>query len=189
MGTEVLRPHDLLAERFHGPPPTFYRRRNFPAPAENLRHQTNGNISSNRKTSPRPEKKKQFEAKRPQQQHRRKEEVSPPKIGKVTLLRRGESLDSLTNQKPKAAAVSPNRRQKPVDDLAVIGTGRIGPESPQMLPRQIRTGGGPVDMYAGAAAFSMSPSPRALPLPSFFSNKQVDDPASRDLRRLLRLEI
>lgn len=47
------------------------------------------------------------------------------------------------------------------------------------------------DKYAGSA-FSVSPSPSALPLPSFLTKKQfsatVDDSATRDLRRLLRLD-
>ncbi|KAH7833046.1 hypothetical protein Vadar_002651 [Vaccinium darrowii] len=46
------------------------------------------------------------------------------------------------------------------------------------------------DVYAGSAvAVSMSPSPRALPLPSLFSKKKaVDDSATRDLWRHLRLD-
>ncbi|KAL3012083.1 hypothetical protein AAZX31_07G235300 [Glycine max] len=47
------------------------------------------------------------------------------------------------------------------------------------------------EVYAGSA-FAVSPSPEALPLPSFSTKKQdsvaVDDSATRDLRRLLRLE-
>ncbi|KAI3522358.1 hypothetical protein L1887_00077 [Cichorium endivia] len=51
------------------------------------------------------------------------------------------------------------------------------------------------DSYAGSACF-LSPSPRCLPLPSFFSTKQgsittdhnCDDTATKDLRRLLRIE-
>ncbi|GMP53455.1 hypothetical protein CsSME_00018905 [Camellia sinensis var. sinensis] len=47
--------------------------------------------------------------------------------------------------------------------------------------------------YAGSA-FSVSPSPRSVPLPSFFSKKQLSkvaidgDSATRDLRRLLQLD-
>ncbi|CAI8610559.1 unnamed protein product [Vicia faba] len=47
------------------------------------------------------------------------------------------------------------------------------------------------DKYAGSA-FTVSPSPSALPLPSFLMKRQfsatVDDSATRDLRRLLRLD-
>ncbi|KAL5984003.1 hypothetical protein ACLOJK_018105 [Asimina triloba] len=45
--------------------------------------------------------------------------------------------------------------------------------------------------YAGSG-FSQSPSPRALPMPSFSKMKEgfdgYDDLAARDLRRLLRIE-
>ncbi|KAL2339103.1 hypothetical protein Fmac_013549 [Flemingia macrophylla] len=47
------------------------------------------------------------------------------------------------------------------------------------------------EVYAGSA-FAVSPSPSALPIPSFSTKKQAspafDDSATRDLRRLLRLE-
>lgn len=52
-------------------------------------------------------------------------------------------------------------------------------------PKQVRFG--LQDTYAGSA-FSMSPSPSSLPLPSFCV-KAVDElAATRDLRRLLRLD-
>ncbi|OIW00044.1 hypothetical protein TanjilG_26381 [Lupinus angustifolius] len=48
------------------------------------------------------------------------------------------------------------------------------------------------DVYAGSTFSVVAPSPSALPLPSFPTMKKsssaVDDSASRDLRRLLRLE-
>ncbi|PNX63486.1 hypothetical protein L195_g061653, partial [Trifolium pratense] len=45
------------------------------------------------------------------------------------------------------------------------------------------------DKYAGSA-FSVSPSPSELPLPSFLTKKSLptfDDSATQDLRRLLRI--
>lgn len=42
-------------------------------------------------------------------------------------------------------------------------------------------------LYAGSA-FNVSPEPRSLPLPSFSRRKDTEDCATRDLRRLLRLE-
>lgn len=46
------------------------------------------------------------------------------------------------------------------------------------------------DVYAGSA-FSQSPSPSSLPLPTFSRKREglavVDDTATRDLRRLLRI--
>ncbi|KAL6571550.1 hypothetical protein OROHE_003193 [Orobanche hederae] len=64
--------------------------------------------------------------------------------------------------------------RKPVGDL--------------LVPKKIRPAAGtPTDVYAGSA-FSMSPSPRSVPLPSFFNRKDSNDGATIDLRRLLRLE-
>ncbi|TVU04256.1 hypothetical protein EJB05_50174, partial [Eragrostis curvula] len=62
-------------------------------------------------------------------------------------------------------------------------------------PRQVRTKASSAvaaaDAYAGPAFGSMSPSPRALPLPRFSSRAAsdagVDDSATRELRRLLGL--
>lgn len=79
----------------------------------------------------------------------------------VTILRRGESLDG---------------RSK----VSQMSTGRIW----------MNMG----DVYAGSAFLSTSPPPpSSLPLPSFTAKKSfeevvVDDSASRDLRRLLRLD-
>ncbi|KAI4373979.1 hypothetical protein MLD38_012033 [Melastoma candidum] len=42
-------------------------------------------------------------------------------------------------------------------------------------------------LYAGSA-FNVSPEPSTLPLPSFSRKKDTEDCATRDLRRLLRLE-
>jgi hypothetical protein len=90
--------------------------------------------------------------------------------GRVTILRRGQSLDSLegnlrngdfNNKSPKLSS------KKAVANTMVAGA----------------------DVYAGSAIF-VSPSPSSLPLPSFFSNKksESDVSATRDLRRLLGLE-
>ncbi|KAL6548439.1 hypothetical protein OROGR_008860 [Orobanche gracilis] len=226
MGTEVLPPQDLLADRFRVPPASFHRRRNF---------QGNGNLThlivnrrpsyntAHKKTSPRPDKKRSNAAAESggtkKSIHggasvpRRKDDCLV--MGQVTLLRRGESLDSFTTSKVKGRKSSPNPRspnQIPVDDMAVLGTNRIGPDSPEMFLKQIRLSPpSPPDVYAGlefslypsrpdvyaGSAFSLSPSPRSLPLPSFFNKKQqpshcginpLDNPATRDLRRLLRLD-
>ncbi|CAN1149849.1 hypothetical protein LINPERPRIM_LOCUS18528 [Linum perenne] len=96
-------------------------------------------------------------------------------IDKVTILRRGESFDSRIAAGGEAATTSSER----------IGS----------VPRQVRVADGKppphhADVYAGSA-FAVSPSPSALPLPSFSKKKQVsvDDSATRDLRRLLRLDL
>ncbi|CAD5323752.1 hypothetical protein AtNW77_Chr3g0180581 [Arabidopsis thaliana] len=52
------------------------------------------------------------------------------------------------------------------------------------------------DIYAGSSIFAVSPAPSSLPLPSFSKKKaksqdvvvSIDDSASQDLRRLLRLK-
>ncbi|XP_073142277.1 uncharacterized protein [Henckelia pumila] len=199
MGTEVLRPQDLLADRFRVAPAPFHRRRNGNLTNLIVNRKPN-NGTGYRKTSPKPEKRRlnpATEAKKSNSaETRRKDDVTnggDPMMGRVTLLKRGESLDSLTS-KIKGGSFKVNHPDpKPVDDLAVCGTGRIGPDSPGMLPKQIRLQPS-IDGYAGSA-FSLSPSPRSLPLPSFFKKhvedgevKVFDDSATRDLRRLLRLE-
>ncbi|WMV10345.1 hypothetical protein MTR67_003730 [Solanum verrucosum] len=175
MGTEVLRPQNCLIDRFREPQPAaaFHRRKN------------NGYYNNGyRKPVVRTEKKKLNNKIQNQSEpsiSRRSEESKPVQIpgrvtpavdggivmGQVMILRRGESLDSL----------NPNIR--------------LGPDQPGMLPKNIRVGHTPTDVYAGSA-FSNSPSPRSLPLPSFFNNmnnnNKKQDSASRDLRRLLRLE-
>ena len=103
---------------------------------------------------------------------------------KVTILRRGQSLDSMIKSSESVQA----------SEIIVAGTARIGPD-PEMVPKQIRITDlrspiiGKCDVYAGSA-FAMSPAPESLPLPSFSKKKQVsvDDSATRDLRRLLRLD-
>ncbi|KAH6808806.1 hypothetical protein C2S51_026589 [Perilla frutescens var. frutescens] len=209
MGTEILQPQDLLAQRFHVAPPSFHRRKNFPANGNlanlivNRRPGPVHNNSGHKKTSPKPDKKKSNDTKRVTHggDARRKEGGVGPAMGQVTILRRGQSLGNIAvklNGGDVSSATSKSPKAKPAaaDDMAVLGTGRIGPNSPVMVPKQIRLSPPPLtDTYAGSA-FSLSPSPRSLPLPSFFNKKQqdfvpinpFDDPATRDLRRLLRLD-
>lgn len=128
-------------------------------------------------------------------------------MGQVTILRRGESLDSVMGKGPSTregkhgdeAATPVVLSSEAGGDLIVFGTGRLGPE-PAAVPKQSRLVGvrtaaktERLEMYAGPA-FSLSPSPRALPLPTFSSRKlgegDADEhqSATRDLRRLLRLD-
>ncbi|KAL1358409.1 hypothetical protein HN51_003685 [Arachis hypogaea] len=202
MGTEVLRPQDCLIQRIRGPPSpaVFSRRRNFNYYNYYPNNTTTNNSSYNnnfqaistgrstRKPVIRPERyeqKKRVERRPPSSDDSR---VPPARgNGTVKILRRGESLDS--NIRSEAL-------RKEGGDLVVVGTQRLGPD-PNMVPRRIRIADLAADVYAGSA-FSVSPSPSALPLPSF-GKKQlqrpspavavaVDDSATRDLRRLLRLE-
>ncbi|KAL0434568.1 UNVERIFIED_CONTAM: hypothetical protein Slati_2791100 [Sesamum latifolium] len=201
MATEVLRPQDLLVERFRIPQTSCPRRINIPANGS-LTH-LDANRRQHRKTSPKPEKRRfNAAAETKRSSHggvsdvRQRVEVSGsgPVMGQVTLLRRGESLSSLASKVSGGSAEPPT--QKPVDDLAVLGTVRIGPDLPEMVPKQIHLGApSSSDVYAGSAFYS-SPSPRSVPLPSFFNRRDssdcqrepFDDGATRDLRRLLRLE-
>lgn len=175
MGTEILYSPDLLAQRHHIAPPHFHHRRNFSSQGNFSNLAVNRRLShtnnNNRKTSPQSEKRKSNETKGADA--RRKEG------GGARILRRGQSLSCIASKLnggdgSAARSVSPPA----VDDMTV---GRV------RMPNQIRQS--PLPHYAGSA-FSLSPSPRSLPLPSFFNKKlnPSDDPATRDLRRLLRLD-
>ncbi|KAL0388729.1 UNVERIFIED_CONTAM: hypothetical protein Sradi_2754700 [Sesamum radiatum] len=210
MGTEVLRPQDLLADRFRAPPASFQRRRNFPGNGNLTNLIVNRKPSYNnagyRKTSPRSDKKrinaagdnggtkKTTHGGAVADTRRRDDGTNGGPY--VTILRRGQSLDSCSPKMRGGSNRLKSPRQKPFDDLAVISTRRSGPPSPVNVPKQIRMSPPPLsDMYAGSAC-SQSPSPRSVPLPSFFNKKQqndsidksFDDSATRDLRRLLRLD-
>ncbi|CAI9758329.1 unnamed protein product [Fraxinus pennsylvanica] len=203
MGTEVLRPQDCLGERFRVSQVAFHNRR------KNTKHGEAGY----RKPVFRSERSDQNQKKKFNNQHENsisKKSSSAdslkfrsdngPVMGQVTILRRGESLDSL-NPKINSNKKLGSPKRSPVDDMVVYGTERIGPDTPEMAPMQIRLVAQPAsarrggaDTYAGSA-FSTSPSPRSLPVPSFFNKKKqdsarqvFDDSATRDLRRLLRLE-
>lgn len=206
MGTEILRPQNCLIERIRVPQPAiFYRRRSYYGNANPSYHP---NPRSTRKPVVRSEKveqKKRFVAnqvaaepsvsKRSNSVDDMRVAKSGPAMEKVTILRRGESLDS----KFKSEAV---KKEEGDEGLVVMRTERLGP-APEMIPKQIRivdprspsppTMMRKCDVYAGSA-FANSPEPSSLPLPSFSKKKQVmsaivDDSATRDLRRLLRLDL
>ncbi|KAF4356047.1 hypothetical protein G4B88_015327 [Cannabis sativa] len=196
MATEVLRPQDCLIDRIRVPPPvTFSRRRNnygYPNSTCNGNNNyyygnsngsnsyVNGRSSRNRLEKP--------EQRRSISKRSSSDDLKTVKLDKVTILRRGESLDSKIKSEPLMKEAG--------GGLAVCGTQRIGPE-PKMVPKRVGIVdlkfpvAGKVDVYAGSA-FAFSPAPGSLPLPSFSKMKQVptivDDSATRDLRRLLRIE-
>ncbi|KAJ8504950.1 hypothetical protein OPV22_005836 [Ensete ventricosum] len=119
-------------------------------------------------------------------------------VGQVAILRRGESLETEKATKGEPAAGSGGW------EPAVFITGRLRPD-PAMFPREVppllpaaeAAAAHPDEVYAGSG-FVLSPSPRALPLPTFSRKKEgsaataaaavVDCSATRDLRRLLRLD-
>ncbi|KAF7149758.1 hypothetical protein RHSIM_Rhsim02G0206800 [Rhododendron simsii] len=87
-------------------------------------------------------------------------------MGQVKILKRGE----------ETTAPSKN----PASEKKVGGS--------EMKAKQTRIG----DFYAGSAVMITSPPPSSLPLPGFFTKKNVlriDNDASADLRRLLRLDL
>ncbi|KAK7245743.1 hypothetical protein RIF29_40592 [Crotalaria pallida] len=186
MGTEVLRPHDCFIERFRVPTPfpspaSFSRRRSY---VNNHNHNHHSYVSSSvkpsRKPVTRPEQKKRVEKKQPSSDDSR----ILARSEKVAILRRGESLDSkITSEALK--------KEGGDGELVIVGTQRLGPD-PGLVPIRVLNGRPGCDVYAGSA-FAMSPSPSALPLPSFHRKSSsspalIDNSATRDLRRLLRLE-
>ncbi|KAK1351783.1 Proline-rich nuclear receptor coactivator [Heracleum sosnowskyi] len=169
MGTEVLRPQDCIRDS----PAIFNHRKNY---------YRNGVPKVNRKTvrSVKPEnRRKSPEPKKSASDDDLKSRNPKIVLGQVTILRRGESLDT---------KVKSSDTKQISKEMTVYGTGRLGPD-PKMVTKQVRFG--LPDTYAGSAFFT-SPAPSALPLPSFFKKdgaKAVDDSeATRDLRRLLRLD-
>lgn len=96
-------------------------------------------------------------------------------MGQVMILRRGESPESNSNKGHGFGSGNDDRKKTVYLDGQDL--------------KQVRVEFQP-DGYAGSA-FSQSPSPRSLPLPRFSKKKErpatVDDLATSDLRRLLRI--
>ncbi|PIN06657.1 hypothetical protein CDL12_20785 [Handroanthus impetiginosus] len=172
MAVEVLAPQNLLVEKCHKQPRSYHRRRNFPAKAV-------ANQKHHRQASPKPNKSKikaPSEAKKLRHggdTYTRRVDVTSSGIvmGQVRLLRRGESLSSVVSK--ISAATREAAIREPVNDLAVSGMASTEPDSPVVIPQQIRRiSAPPAAFYAGSACHS-SPSPRALPLPSFFKKDGI----------------
>lgn len=166
MGTEVLRPQDCLI-RTPLAPAVFPRRRNGVARVNRKQ------ITRSDRRSPDPNESRSKQIKSNTNNTNNNNSLV---LGQVKILKRGESLQTIVQ--PTVAKYGDNGT-----DMAVYGTGRLGPD-PKTVTKQVRFG--LPDVYAGSA-FSMSPSPSSLPLPSFF-RKVDDESATRDLRRLLRLD-
>ncbi|GLT99244.1 hypothetical protein SLE2022_166930 [Rubroshorea leprosula] len=187
MGTEILRPQDCLIDRIRVSPAACSRRR------YGGNQNANGGYNYNARFNRKPVRYEQ--RKRPESSiSTRSSSVDDLKtvrndmvMGNVTILRRGESLGARIRSNDSL------KRESDGGDLVVTGTDRLGPD-PEMVPKQIRIvdirSPGKTAMYAGSA-FAVSPSPSSLPLPSFSTKKQapICDSATRDLRRLLRLDL
>ncbi|KAK7363652.1 hypothetical protein VNO77_05802 [Canavalia gladiata] len=160
MGTQILRPQDCLVERIGAPPPSFSRRRT----SVNNFNYYNYNYYNNHVATSR---------------SCRKSVVRPDQRKRVTV-GSGQLV---------AAEVL---KRSSIDDSRMMRSSGLAMEKATILRRgQSLDSAVKSDVYAGSA-FAVSPSPSALPLPSFQTKKQAsaafDDSATRDLRRLLRLE-
>ncbi|XWS53706.1 hypothetical protein CRYUN_Cryun10bG0023400 [Craigia yunnanensis] len=190
MGTEVLQPQDCLIERIRVAPTACSIRRYGNGGFNPSYYYYNNNNGGNGRFNRKPIQRKRVGSK--QAISKRSNSTDDLKMVRnnvtmetVTILRRGESLDSKIK----------NNNGGREDGLIVTGTDRLGPD-PEMVSKQIKLVDikSPVtlksDVYAGSA-FAVSPEPSSLPLPSFSKKKQVsiDDSATRDLRRLLRLDL
>ncbi|KAL8490722.1 hypothetical protein ACS0TY_022644 [Phlomoides rotata] len=173
MATEVLPPQELLGERFSRPATSFNRLSTLPA---------NGTLAMKRnqqgKPSPRNDKKrskaapagkKPIHGGAPTDRHRKGDITSGGGLtmGQVTLLKRGESLSSIASGIPKS---SPPQK---------------------IVPKKNAPAPAADMLYAGSCI--SPPSPRSLPLPSFFNkkvqaNSSEEDGATMFLRRVLRLD-
>lgn len=174
MGTEILRPQDCLIERIRVPPAAISRRRSY---ANYCNHFNNyaQNSRSSRKPVTKPE--------RPDQRRR----YVPSQPITVTSIPRRSSTDDLRMARSSGMVrekVATLRRSDSLDSrMASEALTKKEGYKISVCPDQ--------SMYAGSA-FAVSPSPSALPLPSFSKKKKasevVHDSATRNLRRLLRLE-
>ncbi|CAM8989832.1 unnamed protein product [Rhodiola kirilowii] len=184
MAMEVLRPQDCLVNRFRThPSDVFPRRRSFFGAGRNGRSgwKQVSRLERKRNGPTEPRRSKSEENLRSSCRNSYSGKIGGQISGQVTILKRGESLDSRI-------------RSLEIKKKDAMMLRRLGPE-PDAMPREEMKAflTGRRDVYAGSA-FVASPSPSDLPLPSFQKKKLhlspvvVDDSATRDLRRLLRLE-
>ncbi|XP_010242559.1 PREDICTED: uncharacterized protein LOC104586882 [Nelumbo nucifera] len=184
MGTEILRPQYCLIDELRVNSAVFPRRKPYA-----------GNHRPCRKQSIGPEPRKRITHTEPSVSHRSTasfdySKPSLPKnlvVGQAAIVKRGQS------------SLDPDRKSEFSTKKTVYGTERLGPK-PEMVPKQIRIADAKLfsprvavrsDVYAGSSC-SISPSPSALPLPSFSKKKDqpalFDDSATKDLRRILGLD-
>lgn len=203
MGTEVLRPQDCLIGKIRQPPVSIYRQSYLNC----------NNHNRNYEPIPRSSRKP---AKRPERSEKRRPvgvSSQPIPVPSVPRKPSSDNLSSIDKRRPivqsQPIPVPTVPRKSSYDDMRMGRSSGMKREEVTVLRRGesldskfmnealVKKDGdndlmtcSAQSIYAGSA-FAVSPSPSALPLP-FFLKKQpspaADDFASRDLRRLLRLE-
>lgn len=207
MGTEVLRPQDCLIGRIRvsSPPGIFSRRRNYQGsynPNANTNYYCNYNNINNNYGSHhhnnssvsggRANRKVVVRHERPDQRRHQRAQSEPSVSRKsfydehsTRMVRRPSSDDLKVVRRSDNNNCGENRAT--VEKVTILRRG----ESLDSKIKAAETGRlAPADMYAGSG-FAVSPAPSSLPLPSFSKKKQasIDDSATRDIKRLLRLEL
>ncbi|KAG5023929.1 hypothetical protein JHK82_019821 [Glycine max] len=153
---------DCLVERIRAPPADFSRRRSSGNYCNYYYYNNNNNHVATSRSCRKP-------VSRPDQRKRAAPGSAQPVVAEAAaaVLKRPSRDDSRV------------ARSQSLEMTTILRRG-------QSLDSAVKS-----EVYAGSA-FAVSPSPEALPLPSFSTKKQdsvaVDDSATRDLRRLLRLE-
>ncbi|OIW18455.1 hypothetical protein TanjilG_13207 [Lupinus angustifolius] len=161
MATEILRPQDCLIQRIRVPPATFSRHRSYTNCSNYYNNHHTATSRSYRKPVTRPDQRKRVD-------------VGSGQPVSASVLKRSCVDDS------RMTKCSSSTMEK----VMILRRGESLDSSSAVAVKS--------DIYAGSAFSVVAPSPSALPLPSFPAKKQaspvVDDSATRDLRRLLRLD-
>ncbi|CAL1358918.1 unnamed protein product [Linum trigynum] len=186
MATAILSPRDCLQGRF--------RREAFTLRSPASRAASSRDAVANPKADARRRKRSPMGSQKERAASRSQSLVAKLPgnnlvMGQVKILKRGESLDSVTESEDEKKGKREEGEGKKVVDLGLGSTDRLGPE-PEIVQKEIR-----VEefnkvgdtMYAGSAFFT-SPPPSSLPVPAFLGKGGVGD-ATTGLRRLLGLNL
>ncbi|KAK7292339.1 hypothetical protein RIF29_08117 [Crotalaria pallida] len=166
MATEILRPQDCLIQRTRVSPAAFSRRRTNTNCGANYYY--NHHAAATSRTHRKP-------VTRPDQRKRVVSGSGQPVVAEPAPVLKRSSFDDSRMAKSSGSTM---------EKVTTLRRGQSLDSSSMMAVKS--------DVYAGSAFSVVAPSPSALPLPSFSTKKQpsatIDDSATRDLRRLLRLE-
>ncbi|GAB2266760.1 hypothetical protein Dimus_001751 [Dionaea muscipula] len=204
MGTEVLRPQDILMELITFAPvglTVFPHRRSFNSNNHHRTNQMTKPAIQNRRVNDGFESASAASISWRLSSEDLRSATKCLVVGKVTILRRRESLEP---EKVRSEVVPTKMKvvhrgmimTSSASDLEMFQT-RIrimDLTSPLPPPPLSKTHLSPINVYIGSATFTVSPSSESLPLPSFSKkNKKhmsmiVDNSTMRDLMRLLHLD-